>query len=103
MAIMSMMNGKIEQYAQSRRNPRLVAEFTPQKFEAFLLDTILTEILYCELHPDPLQPSKRLLTALGKLQDQWYLVQLSSQDQSFEDLQIIQLPSTFRNKLGTLL
>jgi hypothetical protein len=89
---MNMMNGKIEQYAQPRHSPRLTMDFTPQNFEAFLLDTILTEILYCEIHPDPLHPAKNLLTALGKLQDQWYLVQLSSQDQSFEDIRIIQLP-----------
>ena len=78
-------------------------EFTPQKFEAFLLDTIFTEVLCCDLYSDPLQKTRKLLTAIGRLQDQWYLVQISSQDHSFENVRIIQLHPNLLIKLGALL
>jgi len=78
-------------------------DFTPQNFEAFLLETIFTEVLCCDTYPDPLQKTRRLLTAIGRLQDQWYLVQISSQDHSFENVRIIQLHPNLLIKLGALL
>jgi hypothetical protein len=66
--------------------------FTVQFFKEFLLDSILTEVFYCDLRIDRLHPTRKILTAFGKLQDQWYLMQLTSEDASFEDVRIIQLP-----------
>jgi len=78
-------------------------EFTPQKFEMFLLNTIFTEVLWCDVNPDAMQKTRQLLTAVGKLQNQWYLVQISSQEASFENVRIIQLPSNLLTQLGALL
>jgi len=78
-------------------------EFTPQKFEAFLLETIFTEILCCNLSPDAMHPSRLLMTAVGKLQDLWYLAQISSQDHRFEDVRIIYLPPDLLDRLEVLL
>jgi len=88
-----------------KNNTRAIieTEFTSQDFEAFLLETIFTEVFYCEVSPDPLQSSRLLMTALGKLQDQWYLVQISSQDRSFENLRIIQLPQSLLKQIRELL
>ena len=88
----------------SNENASIIEEeFTSQKFKAFLLDTIFTEIFYCELYPDTLQRSRMLMTALGKLQDQWYLVQITSQDCSFENMRIIQIHPSLLDQLGALL
>jgi len=74
--------------------------FTARTFEAFLLDSILTEVCYCDLHVDPWHPTRKILTALGKLQDLWYIVQLASDARSFEDVKIIQLPQPLIHKFG---
>jgi hypothetical protein len=77
--------------------------FTPQNFSNFLLNTIFTELLFCDSYPDRLHASRTLLTAVGKLQEDWYLVQVSSEDQCFENARILQLNPNLLLKLGALL
>ena len=66
--------------------------FTVQIFKDFLLDSILTEVLFCDLQVDRWHPTRKILTAFGNLQNQWYLVQLASDARSFEDVTILQVP-----------
>ena len=93
---------------KEKTNYRLPAQlqrgdFTVRKFSNFLLETIFTEVLSCEAHPDKLFASRQLLTAVGKLQEEWYLAQTSSDDGSFEEIRIIQLSSELLTKLRALL
>lgn len=80
----------------------LEERFTTQFFEEFLLDTILTEVRSCRLHADCLRPTRKLLTALGKLGEQWYFVQLASDARSFGDVQILRVSRQFVRQLGVV-
>lgn len=74
------------------RTPITPINFNVQFFRDFLLNSILTEILHCEIRPG-LDGGKsyNCLTAIGKLMHGYYLVQVRSDDISFENMQIIQI------------
>ncbi len=71
-------------------------EFHPDRFKKFLLERILTEIIACERHT---RNEHTYLTVLGRLMEEYYLLQIRSDDEIFEDLQIIHLSP----ELGELL
>lgn len=83
-----------------RGTPITEGRFTPRVFEVFLLDTIFTEVLCCDLHMDCLEPKRKFLTAIGKLEDHWYLAQVASDDRTFEDVTLIQLQQNIIINLG---
>ena len=100
----SVMEKMIEENTSYRPPARLQrSNFTIRMFTDFLLGTIFTEVLSCEAHPDKLFASRQLLTVVGKLQEEWYLAQASSDDGSFEGVRIIQLSSKLLTKLRALL
>ena len=74
--------------------------FTPTHFQAFLLDRMLDEIVCCVLHQDD---SREYLTAIGKILNELYLIQIWSDDFAFEDVHIVQLSPALVDELLTAL
>ena len=70
--------------------------FTPTHFREFLLDRLLDEILCCVLHHDS---AREYLTAIGKILNEFYLIQIWSDDFAFEDMHIVQLSPALVDEL----
>ena len=70
--------------------------FTPTHFQEFLLERMLDEIICCVPHQDA---SREYLTAIGKILNEIYLIQIWSDDYAFEDVHIVQLAPALVDEL----
>jgi hypothetical protein len=69
---------------------------SPGLFRQFLLDTILTEVDCCVTHQ---HGTRTVITALGKLMHEHFLVQTDRAEPRLEDLQIVHLPLELVDRL----
>ncbi len=72
--------------------------FTPVHFRSFLLNTIFDDVLSCEMHRSN---GRIYLTAVGKLMEDFFLVQIKSDDPAFDALQITHVPPRIVDLLET--
>ena len=70
--------------------------FKLEYFRKFLLTTILDEVFYCNAHRTA---QREYMTAFGRLMNEFYIVQIRSDDITYEDVQIIQLPLSLVDEL----